>query len=54
MLLSILMRLDCCGNAYQVQQTQTFETETLFFTNHLLVVLVVTVVITTTITTMMT
>ena len=57
MLLTILMHLDCCGNAYQVRQTQTLETiENLLlsFMNPLVVVLVVFVVITTTITTTMT
>ena len=53
MLLTILMHLDCCGNAYQMRQTQMLETiETLFLfsTIHFVVVLVVVVVITTAIT----
>ena len=55
--LTILMRLDCGVNAYQIRQTQTLETiETLFlfFTNHLVAVLVVAVVITTTLPSPMT
>ena len=40
MLLTIVMHLDCCGNAYQIRRTQTLETiETIFHFSQIILLL---------------